>query len=141
MSGYRFSNKSLQRLETVKPELQLLFKEALKRSPIDFGIPQYGGLRTIEQQQDLYAQGRTEPGSVVTKVDGIDKVSRHQSGEAVDVYAYINGKASWDRTHLAIIAGVVYAMALELGIDIEWGGTFGSNDFHGWDYPHYQLKK
>ena len=139
MSEFKFSKKSLKRLEGVAPSLKLLFEISLINSPIDFGIPKHGGLRTTEDQQDLYAQGRTEPGAIITKVDGVDKVSKHQSGEAVDVYAYVNGKASWDKTHLAIIAGVVYATASELGVHIKWGGTFGSKDFHGWDYPHYQL--
>lgn len=141
MSEFKFSRKSLERLEGVSPVMQSLFKAALKVSPIDFGIPQYGGLRTTEDQQELYSRGRSAPGNIVTKVDGVDKRSRHQLGEAVDVYAYVNGKASWDDRHLALIAGIVIATAIELGIYIEWGGTFGSDSFKGWDYPHYQLKR
>lgn len=47
------------------------------------------GLRTTAQQQALYAQGRTAPGSIVTKADGVHTRSNHQThqdglGHAVD---------------------------------------------------------
>ena len=47
------------------------------------------GVRTVDQQQALYAQGRTTPGPIVTKADGIHTLSNHQAkadgfGHAVD---------------------------------------------------------
>ena len=130
---YRFSKRSLSRLEGVNPNLVELMKTAICRSPIDFGIPSDGGKRTAERQKELFEKN-------VSKCDGTHKKSYHQSGNAIDVYAYVNGKASWDAEHLAIIAGVVLSVAAEMGLNIRWGGTFGSNEFKGWDKSHFELK-
>ena len=131
---YKFSKRSIQELELINPKLAALMDQAIERSPIDFGIPNNGGKRTAEKQNELYNKG-------VSKCDGILKKSYHQSGNAVDVYAYVNGKASWDVEHLCIIAGVVLSIASEMGLNIRWGGTFGSNKFKGWDMPHFEIKE
>lgn len=41
--------------------------------------------RTTSQQQEKYAKGRTEPGSIITNVDGVRNKSRHQSWVAFDI--------------------------------------------------------
>ncbi len=80
-----------------------------------------------------------------SKCDGVLTISNHQTGNALDYYAYINGKASWDKVHLSIIAGVIMSTAKRLlkegkiSIKIKWGAEFGSNSFHGWDYPHMEV--
>ena len=130
---FGFSERSLKQLEGVNPQLVELMKMAIRRSPIDFGIPADGGKRTAERQKELFDKG-------VSKCDGTIKKSYHQSGNAVDVYAYVNGKASWDKEHLAIIAGVVLSTAYAMGLNVRWGGTFGSNEFKGWDKPHFELR-
>jgi peptidoglycan LD-endopeptidase CwlK len=43
------------------------------------------GLRTVEEQQALFAQGRTKPGKIVTYADGVKVKSNHQSGRAADL--------------------------------------------------------
>lgn len=134
MSTFEFSTRSLLRLQGVDEELYKLMKLALSRSPIDFGIPEYGGLRTAEDQKKLFDKG-------LSKADGTIKKSYHQTGNAVDVFAYVNGKASWDEAHLSLIAGVVLSCAKELGLNVTWGGTFGSKEFKGWDRPHFQIEK
>lgn len=53
------------------------------------------GLRTIEQQDAIYAQGRTKPGQIVTKAKGGH--SYHNYGLAIDFALIYNGKElSWD---------------------------------------------
>lgn len=42
--------------------------------------------RTAEQQNDLYAKGRTTTGRIVTTKDGHKKRSKHQIWEAVDLW-------------------------------------------------------
>jgi hypothetical protein len=44
------------------------------------------GLRTPERQSWLYASGRTRPGPILTQKDGSIAPSRHQSGNAADLY-------------------------------------------------------
>lgn len=52
-------------------------------------------LRTWEEQDELYAKGRTKPGKKVTNAKGGD--SMHNYAIATDIVLIINGKeASWD---------------------------------------------
>lgn len=134
MSNFEFSKTSLRRLEGVNSKLIELMKKSLTVSPIDFGIPKSGGFRTADEQNFLFEKNRT-------KCDGYEKKSKHQQGLAVDVYAYVNGQASWDESHLSMIAGVVLSTAHEMGLQVRWGGTFGTKGkkFKGWDMPHFEL--
>ena len=36
------------------------------------------GVRTVKEQSDLFAKGRTKPGKIVTNCDGVIKRSKHQ---------------------------------------------------------------
>lgn len=51
-------------------------------------------LRTFEEQNELYAQGRTKPGVVVTRAKGGQ--SWHNYGMAVDIVLLVDKKAVWD---------------------------------------------
>lgn len=142
---FAFSVKSKERMKGVHPQLIMVATEALKVSPIDFGIPPDGGVRTAKQQRKLYLKELSKcDGSVNKSNHQIDK-SKSDFGLALDVYAYVNGGASWKKEHLAIIAGVMLSTAEKLkaegkiSISIKWGGTFGSDDFMGWDYPHFEV--
>lgn len=143
---YKFSKRSMLRMQGVHPELILIMTESIRVSPIDFGIPPDGGVRTAERQNEMFNDI-----TIKTHCDGYDLKSNHQIpegekwGEAVDIFAYLNGKASWDKYHLAIIAGVILSTADRLyrtgriSIKIRWGGTFASKTYHGWDYPHFEI--
>ena len=85
---FRFSKRSKGLLSGIDSRLADLMEDALAVSPIDFGIPNHGGIRTAEEQAALFKAGRSER-------DGVIKLSKHQSGKAVDIYAYVNGKATW----------------------------------------------
>lgn len=92
------------------------------------------GVRTLEQQRALYAQGRTAPGPVVTNCDGTEKRSNHQLrldklGHAVDCCFVVNGKPSWD-AHLPWKA---YG-ALGEALGLRYGGRFKMVDC-----PHLEL--
>jgi peptidoglycan L-alanyl-D-glutamate endopeptidase CwlK len=132
--AFTFSKKSMERLQQVDQQLQELMQNAIAVSPIDFGIPEFGGLRTEKEQQQLYEKG-------LSKCDGYKRKSLHQTGNAIDIYAYVNGKASWDKIHLAIIAGVILSEARRMKLKVRWGGTFGSKTFTGWDMPHFEFIK
>ena len=53
--------------------------------------------RDNESQNALYAQGRTEPGKIITNAKGGQ--SFHNYRCAVDVVPLVNGKPDWDGTH------------------------------------------
>lgn len=94
------------------------------------------GLRTIEDQQRLYAQGRTTPGPVVTNCDGVVKRSNHQGtpdhydglGRAVDCVFWVEGKVSWEGPW-----SLYGETAKDLGL--VWGGEWKSLP----DRPHIEL--
>jgi len=126
---FKLGNNSIKNLTGVDGRLIEIADLAITISPIDFGIPSTGGLRTTEDQAELFASG-------VSKADGITNKSYHQSGKAVDVYAYVDGKASWDKSHLTIIATSMLQAAAQLGYPLKWGGLWKS-----WqDMPHYEIK-
>jgi len=108
--------------------LKQIVYRALEKSKIDFGIPETGGLRTEEMQKALYEAGKS-------KADGVTNKSKHQYGLAVDVYAYVDGAASWESEHLTHIAAAFLQAALELDTPIKWGGFFHSFT----DMPHFEL--
>jgi len=136
----KFSKRSLDNLLGVHPDLCKIMHEAIKETPIDFTITE--GLRTVQRQQELYAQGRTKPGTIVTQVDGLKKKSNHQVkddgyGYAVDLYPYLSGSVQVNAVkELKIIAAHIIATAMRLGIKMDWGGSWTSFK----DYPHFELK-
>lgn len=141
-SEFRLSQRSLNNLEGVHPDLVKVMTEAIKNSPVDFTITD--GKRTVAQQQALYAKGRTTSGSKVTNADGIKVKSNHQAksdgyGYAVDLYAYYGGKVQVndDKTIINQIAPHIKKVAKDMNINIEWGGDWKSFK----DYPHFELKK
>lgn len=135
-----FSKRSLNNLEGVHPDLVRVMHASIKTTPVDFTITE--GVRATKRQQELYAQGRTKPGSIVTNVDGIKKKSNHQVksdgyGHAVDLYPHINGSVQINNVPaLKIIAAHIKKTATGLGIPIQWGGDWTSIK----DYPHFELK-
>lgn len=128
--SFKFSRTSLNRLNTTNRDIQRVAMRAIEITVIDFGIPQYGGLRTASEQKYLFDQDKS-------MCDGYEKKSYHQSGNALDFYAYVDGKASWDTEHLALVASAFLQAASELGIKLEWGGLW--KGFR--DMPHVQLSK
>jgi hypothetical protein len=74
------------RVAVVKVYVQLQSEE------IPFQI--FEAFRYPERQKELYAQGRTKPGNIVTYAKAWS--SFHQYGLAVDFVLYINGTWSWD---------------------------------------------
>ena len=125
----KLSKRSLGRLENVNPLLIAIVVDAIKDSPHDFGIPQHGGKRTADEQNLLFKRG-------LSKCDGIDKKSYHQSGNAIDVFGYIGSNATWDKTILTEIARHIQQVALKrYNTKLTWGGDWTSFQ----DMPHFQL--
>jgi peptidoglycan LD-endopeptidase CwlK len=134
--NYKLSNTSKDRLKGVNTKLIAIVEAAITNSPYDFGIPPDGGLRTTERQKELYALGRTKAGNIVTQTDGVKKKSVHQSGNAFDIYAFVDGKASWEAKYYEPIARHIQKVALEqFGVKLTWGGDWTKFK----DLPHFQI--
>ena len=126
MSKYKLSNRSKARMEGIDDRLIRVANLAIELTIVDFGIPKYGGLRTLEDQQLLFKDAKS-------KADGINRKSYHQTGNAVDFFAYVDDKASWDKGALATVACSFYQAASILDVPVQWGGLWG------WDFPHIQI--
>lgn len=142
---FKLSEKSKQRREGVDPRLIEISDLAIQITVIDFGIPRDGGRRTAERQHELFLDKKS-------KADGYEKLSNHQPaedgyGKALDFYAYVDGKASWEHDHLAMVAAAHLQAASMLGYKLKWGGLwksrtpkFISGIPYGWDMPHVELE-
>ncbi|SQC83413.1 Uncharacterised protein [Klebsiella pneumoniae] len=110
MKKFSFSHRSENNLKGVDPRLVTIARRALVLSEVDFGITE--GLRTKERQKQLFEQGKS-----------MTMNSRHLTGDAIDVVAYIGGKVSWNWSLYEIISRAFKQAAAEYGVTIEWGGT------------------
>lgn len=119
----QFTNKRIAELD---PRLQCDatdFINAAKFLGVELRITQ--GYRSIEEQNSLYAKGRTSPGQKVTNAKGGQ--SYHNYRLAFDVVIMKNGKAVWENIPSNIgNLGAVYGF--------EWGGNWSTFK----DYPHFQ---
>lgn len=131
---------TLARIELLHPKLRTEAKEiyiaiynALKgRAAVRFTHT----LRTIAEQDALYAQGRTKPGKKVTNAKGGQ--SYHNYGLAIDICLIIDDKeASWDTLKDFDGDGIsdwMEAVKIFKSRGWEWGGDW--EKFR--DTPHFQ---
>lgn len=108
---FLLGEKSLERLSTVKPQLQSVVKRAIELSTVDFRVIE--GIRTLERQQYLLRKGATRT-----------LKSKHLTGDAVDLAPIIDGQVSWDWQYFHPIAEAMKKAAAEQDILIRWGGTW-----------------
>lgn len=87
---------SISRLKLLHPKIQSdvrsFIDEAENKLNITLRIVQ--GLRTFEEQQAIYDQGRTKPGKIVSNAK--PGSSYHNYGLAIDVAPLENGKVNWN---------------------------------------------
>lgn len=124
------------KLAGVHPELAARVQRILAgMAAAGFPVVVTAGLRTVAEQQALYAKGRTAPGKIVTNLDGHVKRSNHQAhddgyGHAVDIAFLVAEMPSWAETHpWALLGAMGKAMGLRWGGD--WSGLV--------DRPHFEL--
>jgi peptidoglycan L-alanyl-D-glutamate endopeptidase CwlK len=120
--NYRFSHRSEKNLVGVNSALIAVARRALELSPVDFGITE--GLRSRERQKQMVAAGASQT-----------MKSRHLTGHAVDVVAYLGSNISWEWKYYEQIAAAFKQAGVELGTPIEWGGDWKTLK----DGPHFQL--
>ena len=105
--GYVLGKRSLDRLVGIDPKLVAVVKRAIEISEIDFTVVE--GVRTLETQKLYLKRGVTQTLS-----------SKHITGDAVDLGAWINGTVSWAEEYYYEIADSMRIAALELGVGIRW---------------------
>lgn len=119
---FKLSQKSLSKLEGVDPRLVKVIKRAIEVTEVDFTITE--GLRTKERQAQLLKEKKTTTSN-----------SRHLTGHAVDLAAWVNNTVSWEWKYYYQIADAMKKAASELNISIDWGGDWKKFK----DGPHFEL--
>ncbi len=118
------------RLQKLHPALVA----ALRRTVADLAVQGIAveivqGLRTFEEQDALYAKGRTQPGQIVTQARGGE--SNHNYGLAADLCPYTAGKPDWNAP-ITVWAAIGAAAAAH---GLSWGGAWKKFI----DKPHVEL--
>lgn len=116
---FALSQRSLMNLSGVQPALVAVVKRAIQITKVDFGVIE--GLRTEARQQELVNSGASQTMN-----------SRHLTGHAVDLMAYIGDRASWELNLYDDIADAMKQAATELGTPIKWGGAWTVQDIRKW---------
>ncbi len=134
--SYRYSSRSLSRLNTAHPDLVLLFREALDAPDCPSDITILEGFRSEQRQNELYDPGKSQlkwPRSYHNKTHS----------RAVAAHPYVHGGTSWDWTYYHPLAAHLKATWKRLQAEgrvssdlrLEWGGDWQSFP----DVPPWQL--
>lgn len=126
-----FSKKSLDKLSTCHPDLQKLFQEVVKH----YDCTILCGYRSQKDQEQALKEGNSKlgwPNSPHNKSPSL----------AVDV---VPCPIDWNNTKAFYhFAGFVRATALQMGINLVWGGDWDSDfdliDQKFNDLPHFEIK-
>jgi len=118
-----------KRIQSLHPAVRMKATEFIKQANEEMDgttIRVAQGYRTYEEQDAIYAQGRTAPGNKVTNAKGGQ--SNHNFGLAFDIVGITGGKMNYD---------LDYKTLSEIGrkLGFEWGGDWKSIK----DNPHFQM--
>ncbi len=125
------SNNNIAKIHSKLKPLAFKFINVLDKNH-NIKIRAYQGLRTFEEQNELYKKGRDDEGKTVDKKKIITNAkggqSYHNFGLAIDVVEIKEGKALWKNENWELIGKV----GKECGFG--WGG-----DWSGFvDKPHFE---
>lgn len=121
---YKLGARSKQRLKGVHEDLVKVVERAIEITTVDFTVLE--GLRTPERQKTLMESGASQTLN-----------SRHITGHAVDLGAWVDNQVDWSWPLYHKIAVAMKEAAKELDVAIVWGGDW--RNFK--DGPHFQLPK
>ena len=121
--------RSEENIAKLQPRVQP-FARALvhKAAAAGITIKIISGFRTFDEQEKLFAQGRTTQGKIVTHARGGH--SNHNFGIAFDIGVFDGGLYLPESTKYAVVG------ALGMNLGLEWGGNWTT--IH--DEPHFQLR-
>lgn len=117
--------RSERNLKGVHPDLVRVMVRARQISPVPFTVIE--GMRTIERQRQLVAQGASKTMN-----------SRHITGHAVDLAPHgPDGDIAFDWPLYHKLAPAVKQAAADCGVQIVWGGDWRTFK----DGPHFELDR
>ena len=132
---YKYSQRSLDKLNTCHPDLQRLFNEAIRYMDITI----IEGVRTKEQQEEYVRRGvsQTMNSKHLPQADGYS--------HAVDASPY---PISWSEDkhnmyrwymYVGFIKGLAAQMGIKIRCGADWDGDFVTSDQTLHDLPHFEL--
>jgi peptidoglycan L-alanyl-D-glutamate endopeptidase CwlK len=125
MSGFKLSQRSLSKLDGVHPDLVAVVKRAIEITDVDFGVTY--GVRTLSEQKELVAQGRSQTMKSKHLIQG-DGYSH-----AVDLVAYSGSNVVWELNVYDNICDAMARAAEELEVPIKWGAAWSEGDIRYYD--------
>lgn len=124
MPLFKLSEKSLCRLEGVDERLVNVVKKAITITTVDFCVLE--GLRTVERQKELVKLGKSQTMN-----------SRHLTGHAVDLGAFVDGEINWSSKYYDDIATAMFKSGAILNVPLRWGGSFKTFK----DLVHFEISR
>ena len=118
--SFKLSQRSLDTMDGVDERLIAVAKLAIQNTSIDFGV--ICGLRTIEEQRVLFDKGASKT-----------MASKHISGDALDLMAYIGSRGSWELNLYDNIGDAIIDAAREVGVGLRWGAAWHCPDVREWN--------
>lgn len=95
--------------------------------------------RSPQKQKELYEQGRTKPGKIITYVDGYKKKGKHNCypSKAFDIMVYNERikKGTWNMKYYKRLPKLAALTSIRLGFKILNGGDWVKLK----DYPHFEI--
>lgn len=124
---YSLGPRSKMRLNGVHPDLVKIVERAIQITTVDFTVLE--GVRSPERQKKLVESGASQTMN-----------SRHITGHAVDLGAWVDSQVDWSWPLYVQIAKAMKTAAKELNIPIVCGIdwiTFRDGPHHELDRKHY----
>ena len=117
---FKLSQRSLDKLDGVHPEMVATVKRAIELTKVDFGVTY--GVRTLQAQKELVASGRSQTMKSKHLIQG-DGYSH-----AVDLVAYQGSDVVWEINVYDDICDAMAETAREVGCHIKWGAAWSEGD-------------
>jgi peptidoglycan L-alanyl-D-glutamate endopeptidase CwlK len=121
---YTLGVRSKSRLKGVHPDLVKVVERAIQITTVDFTVLE--GIRDPQRQRTLVDSGASQTLN-----------SRHITGHAVDLGAWVDDQVDWSWPLYHKIAAAMKEAAKQVGVPIEWGGDWRTFK----DGPHFQLPR
>jgi len=109
--GFKLSSRSIDRLGGIDAGLITVVNTAIDMTKVDFGVT--CGMRTLAEQEALVAKGASQTMN-----------SKHITGHAVDLVAYVGSDITWALNMYDDLADAMAEAARIHGVDIKWGAAW-----------------
>ena len=139
---FKFSDRSLERLKDVHPDLVKVIHRVMSYQIMDFSVNE--GVRTLERQKQLFAEGKSKT------LDSKHIKQKDGYGHAVDLYpspvdmAKVGKGDAREIFRFGVLAGLMKKAARECGVKMvngaDWDDDGQTLDHTFFDAPHMEIR-